>query len=199
VEAAARRITIDHVDVLQRIPIQSSAKNFGFSLAGTQTLVMRSSLTGDKVFFAATQAREQGPNVLLYCTFTGDQSVEPHQRWGTGFLVDNVTVHGGAINLFNRGTMGSGHGWTMGWGVVWNSSADTLSIQNPPGAINWAIGDIGQRVGRPIPITGAGYKGRPDLPEGLFDSPGKRVQPESLYLQQLSDRLGPQAVKAIGF
>jgi hypothetical protein len=199
VEATARRITIDHVDILQRIPIQSSAKNFAFSLAGTQTLVMRSSVTGDKVFFVATQAREQGPNVVLYSDFQGDQSIEPHQRWGTGFLIDNVNVHGGAINLINRGTMGSGHGWTMGWGVVWNSTADTLSIQAPPGAINWAIGSSGERVGKPMPISGAGSKGRPSLPEGTFESPNKRVKPDSLYLQQLSDRLGPQAVHNIGY
>jgi len=199
VEATARRITIDHVDILQRIPIQSSAKNFAFSLAGTQTLVMRSSATGDKVFFVATQAREQGPNVVLYSDFHGDQSIEPHQRWGTGFLVDNVNVHGGAINFINRGTMGSGHGWTMGWGVVWNSTADTLSIQSPPGAINWAIGSSGERVGKPMPITGAGSKGRPALPEGTFESPNKRVKPDSLYLQQLSDRLGPQALHNIGY
>jgi hypothetical protein len=199
VEATARRVTIDHVDVLQRIPIQSSAKNFAFSLAGTQTLVLRSSVTGDKVFFAATQAREQGPNVLLFCEFHGDQSVEPHQRWGTGFLVDNVNVHGGAINFFNRGTMGSGHGWTMGWGVVWNSTASSLTVQAPPGAVNWAIGSSGERVGKPIPITGAGSHGRPALPEGEFESPNKRVKPDSLYLQQLSDRLGPQALKNIGY
>src|SRR6185312_382870 len=197
--STARRITIDHVDLVQHIPIQSSAKNFGFSLAGTQTLVVRSSGTGDKVFFVATQAREQGPNVLLYSNFNGDQSIEPHQRWGTGFLVDNVNVHGGAINFINRGTMGSGHGWTMGWGVVWNSTANTLSIQGPPGAINWAIGSSGQRIGKPMPISGAGSKGRPALPEGLFESPNKRVKPDSLYLQQLLDRLGPQALRNIGY
>lgn len=197
--ATSRRITIDHVDIVQHIPIQSSAKNFAFSLAGTQTLVMRSSVAGDKVFFVATQAREQGPNVVLYSNFHGDQSIEPHQRWGTGFLVDNVNVHGGAINFINRGTMGSGHGWTMGWGVVWNSTADTLSIQGPPGAINWAIGSTGQRVGKPMPISGAGSKGRPALPEGVFESDNKRVKPDSLYLQQLSERLGMQAVHNIGY
>jgi len=197
--STARRITMDHVDIVQHIPIQSSAKNFAFSLAGTQTLVMRSSVTGDKVFFVATQARQQGPNVVLYSDFHGDQSIEPHQRWGTGFLVDNVSVHGGAINFINRGTMGSGHGWTMGWGVVWNSTADTLSIQAPPGAVNWAIGSSGQRVGKPMPISGAGSRGRPALPEGLFESPNHRVKPDSLYLQQLLDRLGSQALRNIGY
>lgn len=196
VTASSRRITIDSVDVLDHLPVRSPAKPFAISLAGTQTLVMRSTVKADKNFFAATQAREQGPNVVLHCTFIGDQSLEPHQRWGTGFLVDNVTVQGGAINFINRGIMGSGHGWTMGWGVVWNSSADTVTVQAPPGAVNWAIGVQGKRIGKPMPVEG---KKGPDLPEGTFESYGKRVAPDSLYLEQLKERLGPQAVKNIGY
>lgn len=200
VEAPARRITIDRVDLTNRKPITSRAKPFGFSLAGTQTLVMRSSSHGDKIFFAATQARIQGPNVLLDCDFSGDEAVEPHQRWSTGFLVDNVHVHGGAIHLINRGIMGSGHGWAIGWSVIWNSTADALVAQLPPGSINWVIGSKGQRRRQPMPIMGArGSDKGPDLPEAIYDSQEKPVEPRSLYLQQLTDRLGLQAVKNIGY
>jgi hypothetical protein len=200
VEAPARRVTIDRVDLTNSKPITSPAKPFGFSLAGTQTLVMRSSSHGDKIFFAATQARIQGPNVLLDCDFTGDQDVEPHQRWSTGFLVDNVHVHGGGIHFINRGEMGSGHGWAIGWSVIWNSTADELVAQLPPGSFNWVIGSKGQRRRQPMPIKGSrGHNEGPDLPEAIYDSWNKPVQPRSLYLQQLSDRLGPQAVKNIGY
>ena len=200
VEAPARRVTIDRVDLTNRKPITSPAKPFGFSLAGTQTLVMRSSAHGDKIFFAATQARIQGPNVLLDCDFTGDQAVEPHQRWSTGFLVDNVHVHGGAIDFINRGEMGSGHGWAIGWSVIWNSTANELVVQQPPGSINLVIGSKGQRQRQPMPIMGArGRDKGPDLPEAIYDSWDKPVEPRSLYLQQLTDRLGPQAVKNIGY
>lgn len=200
VEAPARRVTIDRVDLTEHKPVTSSAKPFGFSLAGTQTLVMRSSARGDKIFFAATQARIQGPNVLLDCDFTGDQGVEPHQRWATGFLVDNVHVHGGGINFINRGEMGSGHGWTIGWSVIWNSTANELVAQLPPGSINWVIGSKGERGRQPMPIKGSrGHNEGPDLPEAIYDSWDKPVEPRSLYLQQLSDRLGPQAVKNIGY
>jgi hypothetical protein len=200
VEAPARRITIDRVDLTNRKPITSPAKPFGFSLAGTQTLVMRSSSHGDKIFFAATQARIQGPNVLLDCDFTGDEAVEPHQRWATGFLVDNVHVHGGGLHLINRGIMGSGHGWAIGWSVIWNSTADTLIAQLPPGSFNWVIGSKGERRRQPMPIMG-GHKAdkSPDLPEAIYDSWDKPVQPRSLYLQQLTDRLGGQALKNIGY
>jgi hypothetical protein len=39
----------------------------------------------------------------------------------------------------------------------------------------------------------------PDLPEAIYDSWDKPVEPRSLYLQQLADRLGAQAVKNIGY
>ncbi len=200
VEAPARRVTIDRVDLTEHKPVTSSAKPFGFSLAGTQTLVMRSSAHGDKLFFAATQSRIQGPNVLLDCDFTGDQAVEPHQRWATGFLVDNVHVHGGGINFINRGEMGSGHGWTIGWSVIWNSTADEITAQLPPGSINLVIGSKGERRQQPMPIKGShGHNQGPDLPEAFYDSYNKPVQPRSLYLQQLTDRLGPQALSNIGY
>ncbi|QMV18250.1 hypothetical protein GOB94_05760 [Granulicella sp. 5B5] len=194
----SQRITIDRVDVVDSVTVTTPAKPFGFSLGGTQTLVMRSSITGDKIFFAATQARNQGPNVLLHCTFKGDTALEPHQRWATGLLVDNVTVHDGAINLYNRGEMGSGHGWAIAWSVVWNSSADTITVQSPPGTINWDIGTTGERVLRPMPVFDNQPKG-PDIPQGTVDSPGHPVIPDSLYLQQLRDRLGEKAVHAIGW
>ena len=200
VGGSARRVTIDHVNLIEQKAITSHAKNAGFSLAGTQTLVMRSSAHADKLFFAITQARMQGPNVVLDCDFTGDQAVEPHQRWATGFLVDNVHVRGGGINFLNRGEMGSGHGWTIGWSVIWNSTADELTVQQPPGSMNWVIGSKGQRRRQPMPTYDpGGHNKGPDLPEAIYDSWDKPVQPRSLYLQQLMDRLGPQAVKNIGY
>jgi len=39
----------------------------------------------------------------------------------------------------------------------------------------------------------------PLQPEGLYDSHGKPVNPASLYLMQLSERLGPQVLKNIGY
>jgi len=104
----------------------------------------------------------------------------------------------GGIDLMNRGEMGSGHGWTMGWGVVWNSAASSLVIQNPPGAANWSIGTSGAETSAPMKIMGQrrGDAG-PDLPKGFIESPGKRVMPESLYRAQLAERLGTNALKAI--
>ena len=91
------------------------------------------------------------------------------------------------IAFSNRATAGSGHGWDVGWAVAWNVSSPLLLVQQPPGAMNWCIGCIG------APVTIAG------TPNGIFDSLGKQVQPASLYLQQLRDRIGPDAVGNIGY
>lgn len=115
-------------------------------------------------------------------------------------MIDNVHVHGGGIHLINRGEMGSGHGWTIGWSVIWNSDANELVAQLPPGSVNWVIGSRGQRRRQPMPIMGArGADKGPDRPEAIYDSWDKPVQPRSLYVQQLIDRLGQQAAKNIGY
>jgi hypothetical protein len=116
-------------------------------------------------------------------------------RWSTGMLYDNCQAPGGGLDLRNRGSMGSGHGWSMGWGVAWNCTASFYTIQNPPGSANWMIGCVGasRKALRPFD------KGTPILSEGIVDSPGLPVTPRSLYLAQLAERLGPQALKNIGY
>ena len=66
--------------------------------------------------------------------------------------------------------------------------------------MNWVIGSKGQRRRQPMPVEG-GRKANtgPDLPEATYDSWDKPVQPHSLYVQQLTDRLGPRAAKNIGY
>jgi hypothetical protein len=198
IESGTARITVKEVKVEQELAVTSAAKNFQFSTNGTQILLDRISGKGDSLFYVATQARQQGPVVVLHCTFLGDGHIEPHQRWSTGLLVDGCKVPGGGIDLMNRGTMGSGHGWTIGWSVLWNNTASEITVQQPPGAANWSIGDRGEQQSKAMPVGGAGGKG-PELPRGIVESAGKPVQPESLYLQQLRERLGEAAVKAIGY
>ena len=117
----ARRVTVAQVNVTQSVPITGAAKPADFSANGTQLLFDRCSATGDNVFYVAVGPGQQGPNVVLNCVFHGDGHVQPHQRWSTGLLIDSCQTPEGGIDLMNRGSMGSGHGWTMGWGVAWNN------------------------------------------------------------------------------
>jgi hypothetical protein len=125
---------------------------------------------------------------------TFGEHIQPHQRWATGLLVDGCQVPESGIDFMNRGEMGSGHGWTIGWAVAWNCIAKSYVIQQPPGSTNWAIGCRGKQETASRPFG----KG-PQLPEGTFDSHGTPVAPASLYLAQLRERLGPQALKNIGY
>jgi hypothetical protein len=192
------RITIEDVTFRHTTTITTPAKPADFAARGSQLLILRCGSVGDNLFYVVTGARNQGPNVVLDSNFRGDGHIQPHQRWATGFLVDNTHVPEGGIDLMNRGEMGSGHGWTMGWGVVWNSSAASLIIQNPPGAANWSIGSSGAELTAPMKVYDLpkGHEG-PDLPQGFIESPNHSVLPASLYRAQLAQRLGPGALKAL--
>jgi hypothetical protein len=187
--STAKRITLDGVRIHHSKPHSGSAAPADFAISGTQILLNRCSVMGEGTWPVVTQAEVTGPNVVL--DFTADHAgVSPHQRWATGLLVDHsqllgTTAKKQGIAFSNRGTMGSGHGWDIGWAVAWNVTSPYFLVLQPPGAKNWCIGCIGVSV----PAEG--------LTNGIFDSPNTAVEPASLYLEQLRERLGDQAVAAI--
>jgi hypothetical protein len=189
-----RRITLQRVTVNRKARHLGASKPAEFAPNGTQVLLDRCAVNADNVWFSATGAEVSGPIVLLNCTFHGNGRAESHQRWSTGMLYDNCRAPDGGIEVRNRGEMGSGHGWSMGWGVLWNCTAKEFLVQNPPGAINWMIGCVGESAKSARPF-GSG----PSLPGGTEDSHDVPVTPRSLYLTQLAQRLGPQAVRNLGY
>jgi hypothetical protein len=162
----------------------TSEAPFDFWIDGEQTLVLRSSSSGgNKIWYYATQDHTRGPNVLLDFQATGTAShVTGHQRWATGALVDNATVTGG-VTFGNNGDLGSGEGWSMGWGVIWNSTTD-IGVMAPPGGMNWAIGNTGKELDTTVTV-------------GTYESMNTPVAIGSLYRAQLCERLGSAAVTAI--
>ena len=194
VGASSRRVTVEQVRFHHTVATKGAAKPMDLSASGAQILFNRCSGNGDNIFYFVTGPRVTGPIVLLNCEFYGNGHIQPHARWATGLLVDNCRVPESGIDFMNRGEMGSGHGWTIGWAVAWNCVAKSYVIQQPPGAANWAIGCKGDRL-----TAGMPFGHQPKLPEGIFDSHGAAVEPASLYLAQLRERLGSQAVKNIGY
>ena len=79
--------------------------------------------------------------------------------------------------------MGSGHGWAGANYVIWNCEG-SLICQQPPTAQNFAIGFVGQKKGGAFPRH-----------EGWWESEGCHVEPRSLYLQQLKERVPSQKAK----
>jgi len=192
--AISRRLTLERVDITHTVATKGAAKPADFSANGSQLLLHACTDEGDSVFYLATGAGVTGPIVLLDCTFRGGGWIQPHQRWATGLLLDNCRVPDGGIDFMNRGEMGSGHGWAVGWAVAWNCTAKSFLIQRPPGAANWAIGCSGEQRTDVMP-----FQHTERLPAGIVDSPGVPVAPASLYLAQLAERLGPAAVRSLGY
>ncbi|MEI6075439.1 MAG: hypothetical protein WCS94_07700 [Verrucomicrobiota bacterium] len=189
------RLTIEQVHIQHTVASIGAAKPVDFWAGGTQTLLNRCSASGDNLFYFSTGARMMGPVVVLNGVFHGNGHIQPHMRWGTGLLVDNCQVPESGIEFMNRGIMGSGHGWTIGWSVAWNCTAKSFIIQQPPGSMNWAIGC----QGKIDTATQPGDTKGPILPSGIFDAHGTHVAPASLYLAQLQERLGPSALTNVGY
>ena len=198
INSGSERITFVECSIVQHVPVTSAAKPADFACNGSQILFDRCSGSGDNTFYIVTQDREQGPVVALHCRFLGNGHIEPHQRWSTGLLIDNCDLPGGGIDMMNRGEMGSGHGWAIGWAVVWNSTAQSFAMNTPPGSMIWSIGNKGEEIDPPFPVFDGGPP-RAALAPATIESAGKPVKPQSLYLAQLQQRLGPAALRAVGY
>jgi len=193
----SKQMTIYNVSNTHTVDQADSAEFMDYYLvSATQILLDTISDTVDNVYFFSTSSATQGPNVVRNASFgcldTNQQciSLEPHQRWATGLLVEDTSMGSGTlqgiIKLRNRGDYGTGHGWTIGWGAVWNSSAATEIIEAPPGSMNWCIGCTGpSSITTEVPPGGTST-----APIGDSDSQGTNVFPYSLYQAQLTARLG---------
>ncbi len=181
-----RRITITGAHSYHNSTVEKGAGYpADISIRGSQVLVDRCSSHGLGGFYVATLNQAAMLNVVLNCTFEGEGSIQPHMHWSTGLLIDSCTIPDGRVDLINRQSSGSGHGWAIGWGIVWNGTVKHLQIQMPPGALNLTIG----------------CKGEPHKTHSKesFFSAIEPVTPASLYLTQLRERLGEAAVRNIGY
>lgn len=181
-----RRITIAGSHAYHSSTVEKGAGySSDFSILGSQVLVDRCTSIGSGSFFVATFGGGARLNAVLNCKFVGKGSIQPHMRWSTGLLIDSCNIPDGGIDFVNRLTFGSGHGWSVGWGIAWNCNVKSLLLETPPGALNLAIGCQGE------PHQKAS--------KDAFFSANKPVAPASLYLAQLRERVGEAAVRNIGY
>lgn len=181
----SKHITVQDAQSLKPISTIDGSRRYPFHMNGELNLVQRVFSDGARHAFAFG-ARVPGPNVFLYSGSKNDYNwSEPHHRWSVGGLYDNISA---PIYIQDRQWYGTGHGWAGAYYVTWNTTG-ALVVQRPPTAQNWAIGHVGTKP------RGA-FSPRDD---GHWESFGVHVEPVSLYLKQLHDRLGVQAIKAIGY
>jgi len=70
-------------------------------------------------------------------------------------------------------------------------------MNEPPGTAIWSIGNRGEEIDPPFPTFDG--SSRPPLDPAIIDSKNRPVQPQSLYLEQLKEHLGPAALTNIGY
>lgn len=210
----ALRTTVVDCAMIDPVSQHTGGRKYCFGANGQFGLFLRCYARNGRHDFVLGN-RLAGPNVFLDCLAEEASSAsEPHHRYGTGGLWDNVRLIGEAeLQAINRGDSGSGHGWAGANNYFWNCEAMVVVVMKPPTAQNYAIGWIGAtdaatlnpaaRFGdrlRGIARRGGttfDLKPQPLLGDGHIESPTAPVAPRSLYLRQLQDRLGPAAVAVV--
>lgn len=204
------QITVRESKGLKPIGPNRGGFRYAFSIGGGSLHLIYNCFSEDGRHDFVGGSRTMGPYAFVYCTAVRGQQSEPHHRWGTGYLFDNVTTEDGSIAAINRGDSGSGHGWAAANTMIWNSNARNIVVFNPetPGENNFAIGYTGSRTsgfetrGAYYANTRSGYWGTPQegkffghalMGSGHIESPDRPVEPRSLFVQQLVDRIGPQS------
>lgn len=185
VNAGSKWITIQDCETKEPISQRRGARRFVFHINGQLTLVQRCFSHKGRHSFVLQNSESSG-NVFLDCIAVNPYSTsEPHNRWVNGVLYDNVKAPLTA-RFWD---------YIIGWAganiVFWNCEGDFL-VQKPPTAQNYTFGHIGvNAVIFNIPLQDV------TKPNGHMESLDKHVTPRSLYLTQLNERLGEQAVRNI--
>jgi len=181
--AGTKWITVQDCESREPVSVRAGGRRFTYQMNGQFCLVQRCFSQKGRHSFVL-QGSEASGNVFLECTAVNPYSTsEPHNRWVNGVLYDNVKAPLTARYW----------DYIIGWAganiVFWNCEGDFL-IQQPPTAQNYSFGHIGINA----VIFNAGLQ---DLkkPNGHVESMDKHVTPRSLYLTQLKERLGMEAVQ----
>ena len=189
IEQFARAVSIVHIQGIDINAPETSAPPHAFGIDGQQSLIEDCHVTGSYNHVWMTQSRVAGPNVFRACSAKGTHlDAGPHERWATGTLYEELQIEG-AINIQNRSNMGTGHGWAGANNVLWNCEASSYVIEMPPIAYNWAFGTKGALENLQTQRKEVRRGEQSGNAWGQIISPGKHVLPESLYEEQMKERL----------
>ncbi len=195
----ATRITVDHCQALDPVSTITGGNRYNFqAYNGSQLILFKNCHASNGRHHYMSNGTSWTSGIVFYnCTSEGAYaSSEGHRRWTMGMLYDNVVELDGPraglnprlLGLYNRGYYGTSHGWALAHSVAWNCDVANgdLIVQKPPTAQNYAIGCFGKN------ITGQRPPAPFPDPEGYIEgSNTPDLNPKSLYIAQLVDRLGP--------
>ena len=179
VQKGGQQITVE--DCCSRNPVSEIGgwRRRTFLTMGGKTLFQRCySENGINDFSAGYLA--PGPNAFVQCDavachgYSGSSS-----SWATGLLFDNVTIEGGGISFKNLELEKWGAGWNTANSVLWQCSASRIDCYTvSDDARNYSIGCWAYCLG-----------------DGFWTEVNNHVNPRSLFLTQLSERIEPAAAE----
>lgn len=180
-------VTVQDCAAAEPVSYCAGWRRYVYQICGQLCLVQRCESTKGRHTFVMCGFQTCGPNVFLDCVEHRKYgSSEPHMSLVTGALYDNVHT---AITL--RYAKSSIARWMSVNGTLWNCEGMFI-CQQPPVGQNYAFGQIGIHAmifNRNLIDYGK--------PQGHIESWDRHVSPRSLYLAQLRERLGDDAVQAI--
>ena len=184
----AKRCTVQDCESLDPVSRCGGGRRFTFQISGQLCLVQRCRSDRGRHSFVLGGESTCGPNVFLDCSATRPfSSSEPHSSLVVGSLYDSVRA---PIALrFARNMEGR---WMGIHNYLWNCEGDFL-CQKPPVGQNYAFGQIGVHA---LVFNTRLQDHR--YPNGHIESWDEHLEPRSLYLKQLEERLGWVAVEALG-
>ena len=187
VEGSSSFVTVQDSAMLQPISIRTGGRRYSFNVSGGTAILFQRCYSEEARHDFVSGARVPGPIVWLDCySRVSNTDDGPHHRWASGLLFDNVRSL--ELHVENRQDSGTGHGWAGAQTLFWNSIAEGIRSFAPLGAMNWVIGTYGEQQPGQWTTT---------EPLGWYESHDRSVEPRSLYLKQLEDRLGASAVEAV--
>lgn len=185
--AGSKRVTVQDCTSREPVSICQGSRRFTFHICGQLCLVQRCRSDQGRHSFVLGGLATCGPNVFLDCVATRPYgSSEPHSSLVVASLYDNVKAP-----LAFRYATSVPPRWMGFNSFAWNCEGMFI-VQKTPAAQNYSIGHTG--------LFAMIYnRGLIDYswPDGYVESLDTKVEPRSLYLKQLEDRLGKQAVRNV--
>jgi len=194
-QKGSKHVTVQDSTSRDPVSIMTGGRRYSFNGDGQLNLFTRCTSDLGRHSFVSG-GRIPGPNVFHRCTSTKDQSdIGPHMRWSTGQLYDNIV--GGQMRVWDRGAMGSGHGWSGQTIVFWNCESKHslggsagFTVDSPALGANYCVGCVSE-LNR---YTGGSMKGPWCCgASGSYEHSGTKDPIESLYEAQFDERTATAA------
>ncbi|NOV03691.1 immunoglobulin-like domain-containing protein [Paenibacillus planticolens] len=184
------KITIQDVNCLEPVSGTGGERRYNFSNAGGTLVLNQRNYSRYTRHGFIVMGNVVGQNVF-YNDRTDYQfdANEPHLRWSTGGLYDNIN---GRIYLQDRWNNGTAHGWSGANYTLYNNTGPYIISQNQIAA-NYLFGQTGERL--PFVMDAVDPGNVPNFRAYEYSN-GSKMTPASLFIQQLKDRMGQAAVDA---